>query len=71
MNKGIEKEEKKEILEDKISSEISSEIVLICPDCRVQCFNIRIVKRSDGNYWTDDVCWRCGAQLPIARIHHK
>lgn len=57
----------KETLEDKMSSEI----VLICQDCRVQCFNIRMVKKSDGNYWTDDVCWRCGTQLPIVRIDYK
>lgn len=57
---------KQEILGDKISSEI----VLVCPNCEVQCFDIRMVKESDGLY-TDDVCWRCGYRLPIVRIDNK
>jgi len=58
---------KKEVPKGKMSSEI----ILICPNCGVQCFDIRMVEKSDGNYWTDDVCWRCGAQLPVVRIKHK
>lgn len=67
MKAKVKAREQQERLKDKISSEI----VLVCPDCRVQCFNIRMIKKSDGNFWTDDVCWRCGAQLPTVRIDHK
>lgn len=63
----IEEKRKKEIKKEKISSEL----VLVCPDCDVQCFKVRTVLKSDGNFWTDDVCWRCGAQLPTVRICRK
>ena len=67
MTSKIGEKRKKEVKDEKISSEI----VLVCPDCRVQCFDVRTVLKSDGNFWTDDICWRCGAQLPIVRIYHK
>jgi hypothetical protein len=43
-------------------------IVIGCPGCHAQCFDIRMVKKPDGNYYTDDTCWKCGGKLPAVRL---
>jgi hypothetical protein len=43
-------------------------IVIGCPKCHVQCSDIKMKKKSDGNYWTDDTCWNCGEKLPAVRL---
>jgi formylmethanofuran dehydrogenase subunit B len=39
-------------------------IVLICPNCGVECFDIRVIEKEDGTFLVDDICWRCDCQLP-------
>lgn len=43
-------------------------VVIVCPNCDVQCFNIKMEEKSDGNSWTDDTCWNCGEKLPAVRL---
>ena len=45
-------------------------IVVVCPnpDCNVQCFDIEMVEKSDGNLWAEDTCWKCGTRLPAVRL---
>jgi hypothetical protein len=45
-------------------------IVLICPNCGVECFNIRVIEKEDGTFLIDDICWRCGYQLSSKKVNH-
>jgi predicted RNA-binding Zn-ribbon protein involved in translation (DUF1610 family) len=47
-----------------------SSIVLICPNCGVECFNIRVIEKEDGTFLVDDICWRCGYQLSSRKVDH-
>jgi len=49
----------------------SKRLTVICPVCKKQCCSIVIKKKSDGKYWTEDVCCYCGASLPIVRIDSR
>ena len=40
------------------------EIVIVCPNCKSQCFGIKMEQKLDGNNWTEDTCWNCGEKLP-------
>jgi hypothetical protein len=54
--------------ERKVKKE--SSMVLICPNCKVECFNIRVIEKEDGSFWVDDICWRCGYQLKNEKVNH-
>lgn len=58
------KEEK--VCEDRVTP---SEITMICPKCKLQCSSIVMKKKSDGKYWTDDICFNCKTELPIISIN--
>jgi len=44
------------------------EIVIVCPKCHAVCFGVEMKKLDDGNYWSVDTCWKCGAELPRVRV---
>lgn len=50
---------------------MSGRIVIVCSNCNNQCFDIKMVQKSDGNLWTDDTCWKCGTKLPMVRIEEE
>lgn len=43
-------------------------IVIVCPKCHALCYHITMKKLSDGNWWTNDTCWKCGVWLPKVRV---
>ena len=45
-------------------------VVIICPKCGYLCYDIAEKILSDGNYWTVDTCWHCGADLPKVRVEY-
>jgi hypothetical protein len=55
----------------KVNQMVSEKLVIVCSECRVQCFYIIMKKKSDGNFWSDDTCHKCGAKLPVVRIKNK
>ena len=44
------------------------ELALACPSCDTLCFDIEMARKPDGKFWTDDTCWNCKAQLPMASL---
>lgn len=51
-----------------MAEKAEKKIVIGCPNCHVQCGDIEMVQKSDGNLWTEDTCWNCGEQLPAVRL---
>jgi len=56
------------IIKERMKEMAEKKIVIACQNCHVQCFDIKMVQKSDGNHWTDDICWKCGEKLPAVRL---
>lgn len=47
---------------------VSKDLIIGCPSCHVQCHDIKMERKGDGRFWTNDVCWSCGTKLPAVSL---